>query len=454
MKTPLAIAALAVIGCSVAVHGEPAAPEWKVGVASTNITPEKPIWLAGYAARKKPSEGVAMDLYAKALAVEDLQGNRAVIVTADILGFTGAISESIADRLRDKHGLRRDQVVFTCSHTHSGPVVRESLKIAYSLDDSQMAAVREYTSFMSDRIVQVVGEALATLAPASLELYYGKAEFGVNRREKKDSGFVIGVNPAGPVNHEVPILRVVGSSGEVRAVLFGYACHNTTLGGDRYLFHGDYAGVAQQELEKKWPGALALFMIGCAADTNPNPRGTIELVEKHGKSLAAAVSAAVSSGKSLPVRAPLGTRFDRVDLPFATPPSREDLQARLSDKDVYVQRHARMLLSTLDEKGKLPASYAYPIGMLQFGRDLNMVFLAGEVVVDYDFRLKRETGLPGKLWVVGYANDVFAYIASRRVLAEGGYEAATSMIYYGMPGPWAPDVEDILVSKVKKLAAR
>ncbi len=453
MKTKVALFLLLTIGYSIAIAGV-ASPEWKVGVAAAKITPEKSVWLAGYAARKKPSEGIAMDLFAKALALEDRQGNRAVIVTADMLGFTEAISGSIAERLRELHGLRRDQVVFTCSHTHSGPVIRESLKIAYSLDEQQVDAIREYTSVLQDRIVQVVGEAIGAMTPALLELFYGRAEFGVNRREKKESGFVIGVNTAGPVNHEVPILRVADSAGATKAILFGYACHNTTLGGDRYLFHGDYAGVAQQELQETYPGTLALFMIGCAADTNPNPRGTMELVEAHGKALAAAVSDALSAGRAMPVHGPLRTAFDRVDLPFSAPPSREELQARLTGEDVYRQRHARMLLSVLEEKGQLPASYAYPIGIIQFGKDLSMVFLAGEVVVDYDIRLKREWPLPGKLWVAGYTNDVFAYIASKRVIEEGGYEASTSMIYYGLPGPWALEVEDILVSKIRQMAAK
>jgi hypothetical protein len=92
--------------------------------------------------------------------------------------------------------------------------------------------------------------------------------------------------------------------------------------------------------------------------------------------------------------------------------------------------------------------------LFRLGKDLNMIFLAGEVVVDYDFRLRRELELPGKTWVVGYTNDVLRYIASRRVREEGGYEASTSMIYYGLPGPWAPGVEEVLVSKVRKMAGK
>jgi len=254
------------------------------------------------------------------------------------------------------------------------------------------------------------------------------------------------------VDHDVPVLCVTSPSGKALAVLFSYACHNTTLGGDNYRFHGDYAGVAQQEIEKAHPGLTALFMIGCAADTNPSPRGTMEYVNAHGQQLAGAVSDAMS-GATTPVHPPLRTAFDRVELPFSPPPTKEELEARLNDEDVYKQRQARGLLGVIDEKGSLPTQYPYPISAIQFGKDLTMVLLAGEVVVDYDIRLTREMPSPPQLWVLGYANDVFAYIPSRRVLEEGGYEAATSMIYYGQPGPWAPEVEEVLVSKVKQVVA-
>ncbi len=430
----------------------PAAPrvEWKAGVGTVDITPEGPIWMAGYAARKHPSEGVAQPLHAKALALEDRHGNRCVIITSDLLGFPRAVAEPIADKIRQLHGLRRDQVLFTSSHTHSGPVIRESLISMYPLDEAQAAAIRSYTERLQSLVADAVTAALKDLAPAQLSFGRGRAEFGVNRRALKDNRYVIGVNPEGPVDHDVPVLRVTGADGRLRAILFSYACHNTTHGADNYQIHGDYAGAAQEELEKAHPGAAALFFLGCGADTNPNPRGTMEYVRAYGHSMAQAVQQALSNPMR-PVRGPLHTAFDRVELPFDTPPTREQLQARLQDPDIYVQRHARNLLEELDRNGKLRSSYPYPITVVKFGKDLTLVALAGEVVVDYALRLKRELTPPDKLWVAAYSNDVFAYIASKRVLAEGGYEADTSMIYYGLPGPWAPAVEDIVVGKVLQM---
>jgi hypothetical protein len=109
-----------------------------------------------------------------------------------------------------------------------------------------------------------------------------------------------------------------------------------------------------------------------------------------------------------------------------------------------------MLLKKLDAGEDLPRSYPYPVQTWRLGDGLTMVALGGEVVVDYSLRLKKELG--GDVWVAGYANDVMAYIPSRRVLKEGGYEGATAMVYYGLPSVWGDRVEDLIVAEVHRQA--
>src|SRR5262249_28545049 len=151
-----------------------------------------------------------------------------------------------------------------------------------------------------------------------------------------------------------------------------------------------------------------------------------------------------------PLGGPPRAALERVELPFAPPPSRAEYEKRLQDKNVFVRRHARRQLDALDKDGKLPASYPCPVQVWQFGKDLTLVALGGEVVVDYDLRLKRELR-EGNLWVAAYANDVFAYVPSVRILLEGGYEADFNLIYYGLPTRFSNAVEDILIKKVHEL---
>jgi hypothetical protein len=286
---------------------------------------------------------------------------------------------------------------------------------------------------------------------ASLGFGHGEAGFAMNRRARTNGEMVIGVNKHGPVDYDVPVLRIDDKHGKVRAVVFGYACHNTTAQ-DFLQFNGDYAGYAQAWLEKQHPGATALFIAGCGGDANPYPRGTVELAQQHGEELAAAVEK-VLVGKLEPVHAPLNTAYEEFAVAFATPPGREELQAQLENNDVYRHKWAEAMLKILDRDGHLPTEYPYPLEIWQFGQDLTLIALAGEVVVDYDLRLKKELGAE-KLWVAAYCNDVFAYIPSLRVLREGGYEGGGAMVYYGQPGPFAPTIEETIIGKVRDMIGR
>lgn len=425
---------------------------WKAGVAAVDISPQESIWLAGYGARNRPSEGVAQKLYARALALEDPPGHRLVIVTTDILGFPRAVAEPIVERVRQHTRLARDQLLLTSTHTHAGPVLREYSVFAYGLTLEQRAAIERYTQFLQEQVVQVVLAALADVSPARLTFGETQATFGTNRRVSTERGYVIGVNPQGLVDPQVPVLKVQGSDGKLRAVLFSYACHNTTLGPNFYQAHGDYSGVAQAQLEESFPGAKALFLSGCGGDINPNPRGSLELAEQHGKQLAAAVQQALE-GTTNPVEGNLATAFELVPVPWALPPSREELQKRLQENDLLRRRHARRMLDIIEQHGSLPKDYPYPVQVARLGTSLTLIGLGGEVVVDYALRLKREL-TSGSYWIAAYANDVMGYIPSRRVLEEGGYEGGGSMIFYGQPGPWAPEVEETIVAAVHQLVKR
>jgi hypothetical protein len=424
-----------------AATGAASVRRWKAGAASVEITPAPGIWMAGYAARTCPAEAVALPLHAKALALEDEDGRRCVLVAVDLLGVTAEMTTRLAEAVRRNHHLPREALLVGASHTHSGPVTTDVLSIAYDLSPAQQAVVRAYTAELERRLADVVTRALRALRPARLAFSEGRAAFAANRR--------VQFTPDGPVDHAVPVLRVDDTDGRLRAVVFGYACHNTTLQADNCRLHGDYAGVAQAVLERRHAGAAALFLAGCGGDANPKPRGTLELVERHGTALADAVDEVLGGGE--PVSGTMGLAYGVVALPFAPAPSRAEWQARLRDEDVYVRRHAQRMLAALDAGG-LPGAQPAPVQVWRFGPALTLVAIGGEVVVDYALRLRKELG-GERLWVAGYANDVFGYLPSLRVLREGGYEGGGAMIYYGRPGPFAPEVEERIVGEVRRLVA-
>lgn len=428
---------------------------WKAGVAKVSITPAESIWMAGYGNRTRPSEGVLHDLFVKCLALQSGDGKVAVIVTSDLLGFPREVGDAIAHQCQNRYGLARERLLLNSSHTHSGPVVGPMLRPAYPpFARQQEEVVARYTRELIEKVATAAGQAIAGLAPATLSFTQGLAGFGVNRRR-------VGLrNLPGPVDQDVPVLSVRDAARKMRAILFGYACHNTALG--NYQLNGDWAGFAQQELETRHPGTAALFVQGCGADINPLPRYqgndpallpySIELPRMYGTILAAAVDLALHDPVR-PLAGPLNAAYRMVDLPFHNPPTRDELLRRMEDKsdgNASRRRHAEYMISILDRDGKLPDRYPYPVQVWQFGSDLSLIALAGEVVVDYSLRLKAQHGW-NNTWVAGYCNDVFAYIPSRRVLIEGGYEGGGAMIPYGQPGPFGSAVEEIIVEQVNDL---
>jgi hypothetical protein len=383
--------------------GGPAlAADFQAGVARVKITPPPSFWMSGYAARTHPSEGVYQDLWAKALAWRDGEGHQAVLVTTDLIGLPRVLSDQVASRVEARFEVARQALVLSASHTHCGPAVRKNLAVLYDFNEEDRKRVDAYGDELVDRLVEVVGKALDDLAPARLSVGHGSVGFAVNRREPTPEGVTIGVNPSGPVDHDVPVLKVAAPDGSLRAVLFGYACHNTTLGGDFYQIGGDYAGFAQAEIERARPGATALFMMLCGGDQNPNPRGTLDLARQYGQALAAEVGRVMGTSL-LPVRPPIRTALEVVSLDFA-PHTRSVFEQEAASPDRFRQRRARLMLAAYDE-GKPVRATPYPVQAIRFGRDLTLVALAGEPVVDYVLRAKRE--LAGEsLIVAGYCHDV------------------------------------------------
>ncbi|HEX4412022.1 MAG TPA: neutral/alkaline non-lysosomal ceramidase N-terminal domain-containing protein [Lacipirellulaceae bacterium] len=425
---------------------------WKAGVAKVDITPEVPIWLSGYASRNKPANSIRDHLWAKALVIEDANGHRGAIVTMDLIGIPREISQTVCKQAEDRYKLPRAAIVLNTSHTHSGPVVRGNLMAMYSLDEDQTRRINEFRSSLVDKLVSVIGDAIQTMKPAKLAWGIGEAAFAVNRRNNKE-GQVPKLREegklVGPSDHELPVLTVTGEDGELRAIVAGYACHATVMGD--YFVTADWPGAGQNELQKRHPGAIAMFVNGCSGDQNPLPRHSMALVQKYGEEFADGVDAAIKAGLK-PITPTLRDAYEEIALPFDKLPTRAELETTTTAARPQGP-WAKYMLAEWDREGGLPATYPYPVQAWQLGDNLTWVFLGGEVVVDYSLRLKSE--LPAKeAWISGYSNDVMAYIPSRRVLGEGGYEGGLARFPYGLPAVWDGTVEEKIVDEAHKVVDR
>ena len=417
---------------------------WDAGVAKAVITPQEPIWLAGFAFRNKPSEGVRQDIYVRALALRDDAGKTSVLVTLDLASLDRRMADQVAEECRKRYGIERDRLLLNISHTHSGPVAGLKPLPIYGLTGAHRDVMQRYTVELMRKTVDVVGVAIDGLAPAALWFEQGLAGIAVNRRRVANRWL------PGPVDQDVPVLAVRAPDGKLRALVVGYACHATAL--SDYLISNDWPGYAIEAIERANAGATALFVQGAGADANALPRSSDELARMRGLILAAAVEQVLQS-KMRPLSGPLRAAFEHVDVPFRDPLTREELQKKLHDRVPAVRNAAQYMLGVLDRDGNFADRYPYPIQVWRFGGDLKLIALGGEVVADYALRLKGQHGFENT-WVAGYSNDIMAYIPSRRVLLEGGYEGGDALICFGLPGRFGSAVEEIIVEKAGELVKR
>jgi len=431
-----------------------AAAEWNVGVGRVVITPQEPTWLGGYASRDHAAEGVETDLLAKALAIDSKSGVRLVLITCDL----GSISADLTDHVREaafqQFGLPRDALVINVSHTHCAPEIAAHRNVIHDLSDAENDKLERYIrTELEPKLLQVVGDAISDLKPAKLLLSQSTAEFASNRRFPTKKGFINRQNPDGVVDHQVPVMQITSTVGTLRAVLFSYACHNTTL--DYYQYCGDYAGFAQRYIEQAHPGVTALFMMGCGGDQNPYPRRgpqRLDYCHQHGRELAEAVDKAMNGDPS-EVHGPLRIASETVMLDLEPLPSVDKLKEDASGPPGVKQRKAAYLLSQLEKHGKIELQQPCPLSAARFGDELLLLFFSGETVVDYSLRSKREFAGPF-VYVAGYCNDVFGYLPSCRVLKEGGYESRTSVVHQLVPAPFAESVEDRVMQSMHRLVEK
>lgn len=413
---------------------------YQVGVAKVDVTPKFPIRLNGFGFRRDESEGVTMPIWVKALAIGADNEKPAILFTIDSTGVRESMIDKVAARLKEKAGIERARIALTFTHSHTAPKLNNVLDTIFStpIPPEHQAHIDQYDAEVTDAFEQAALAALADRKPAKLQWAVGNVGFAKNRRTE-----------GGPVDHSLPVLIVRAAEGDaVRAIYTTYACHCVTLSNNKVS--GDWAGFAQQAIEKAHPGAIALVSIGCGSDSNPSSGVTGDntaAAADQGAQIADEVERLIA-GPLKPIEGAVAVTYEHVDVPLNAPPSREDLTA-LAAQGGPAGYNAEFQLARLDRGEVLPAKLDYPIQTWSFGNSLAMVFLAGEVCVDYSLRLKAELD-PNRIWIHGYANDYPAYIPSERLLKEGGYGGGAEVVYFALPNTLAPGMEDKIIAEVHR----
>lgn len=416
---------------------EDRATEYEVGVAKVDITPDFPIRLNGFLMRKEESQGVRQQVWAKALAIGSDQEQPAVLITVDTLGIPAELTAEIARRVQKARDGQPIHLAITASHSHTAPMINGCAPNIFGepIPPDAQAHIDRYTQELTDKLETVALAALRDRRGATLHWGIGEVTFAKNRRDKQ-----------GPFDHDLPLLVVRDPKGEVRAIYVSYACHCVTLSEPK--IGGDWAGYAQQQIEKRYPHAVAMVSIGCAGDQNPSSGvmgDRADLALGQGEEIAVEVDRLLA-GRLRPVTGSLTVKRSEIPLDLQPSPSREKFE-ELAKQPTPIGYHARVQLAKLDRGERLRDHVDYPVHSWSFGDSLAMVFLAGEVVSEYGLRIKSE--LDGrKVWVNAYANACPCYIPSEKVLKVGGYEGGGAMIYYDQPSIFAPGLEQQIIDCV------
>ena len=431
------------------------ATEWKAGLSSAVITPEEPVWMGGYGARTKPSEGKIHDLYVKALALEGPEGNRVVLVTADVLGFSIEFTNRVFQEIHKRFGLPREALLFNTSHTHCGPAVPLFKLPLYTMTEEDKEKIDAYMHWLELRYIRVISEAIDTMKPAVLSFSSSTpTPFAVCRRFPSPEGIIYRSAPSsyytgGPRDDIVPVLKVATPEGTIQAILFGYACHPITL--YMYKFSGDYPGFAQHYIEEAYPGVTAMFIQGCSGDLVPNARYQVEYAMGHGRALADAVKKALD-GEQIPIDGSLKCAYDEITLDFQPPPERKVLEENLKSDNRGLKRKSAYFLDILNKNEAIETTLQCPLHVIRFGKEVLFIGLSGEPVADYSVKLKTEYLTYKFVWIAGFCDYDFGYLPTWKVLMEGGYEGGglfTSATQFS--GPFTETVEKRVLEGVDRL---
>jgi len=421
----------------------------RAGVTEVDITPPIGGLLQGYGSRDHGAEGIHDSLRAQALVLDDGK-RRVAIVACDLVGLEEPQVDEARRLAAGLCEIAPVDIMFCCSHTHGGPAMNTA---GYVVGEPSTI----------DVTVRKLAGAVACsgnhLRPARVGFGVGRVRVGMNRREMRDGRIVLGQNPAGPIDPEVTVMRVDTEDGRPLAVLFSYACHGTTLGGNNYLITTDFVGPAREALLEliAGEGAVALFVNGTAGDINPKPpRGTFEAARRIGWELGAE-AAKVWQTVQTETKTTLNVAAKKVGLPVSPPPPLSELRPMERDaakqwaavqkagthspKTLLDLEWAREMIKRRTKGGtkrKLPcALQAIRIG------ELGIVGMPGEVLVEIGLQVKAGSTHPYTI-PAAYANGRMGYIPTAKAVAEGGYEALSHV--WRREQAWAPSVEQTITT--------
>lgn len=386
----------------------------RAGVAKVDITPPADTPVVGHV---RPTQGVR-DLIRAGVLLLANEHTRAAVVTLDLINAPSVLVTTLRDVVAQQTETPRENILVAASHNHSGP--------GWSRDSA-------WGKEMVDKISSASAAALKEMRPVSIGYGQDEIDFNINRRKVINGRAVVRLDPDGPCDHRVKVLRFDdGRTLEPMSVLMHAVCHPCVFTwGDKHSppypngfpkISADFPGEAQTFVENVYgPQTRVMFLQGCAGDIRPNLPGVPYRcgdeadIKWTGRSLGCAV-----------VRA-----ADRSVI-------REALAKR---KTIYPLKCASSVIQLPGKKEML----ACEMQALRVG-DYLLLTIPGEPMVEYGFQIDKAIADRAIPIVVGYANGHLGYICTASSHQFGGYEPNMS--------PLLPEAEQLILDEIGRLADR
>lgn len=435
----------------------------KFCVVKREMTPDYPVFLAGFWGRDRKSEGITDPIYMKAVL---LQANRTLLtLTFDVVGGDRSFVAGIKRALRDKYGLAEEEILINFSHSHSSIFLTgddpEGRRGVYSIGQERVPGVDDTIDFSEDvaffqalkrQVLEMAEYGFGHLQEGRLLFGCGKSDAGVSRRFLTETGVAFKPNFEAAIDKELPVFQLIDGRNRLAAVLFAYGCHPSCLGG--YRFSADFVGHACRWLEEKYPGAAAVFLQGCGADIkaaygaeNGSFKAcTLEDMRDIGRSFGEDVAGVLESAQFTPVLCDFGANLKDIEL-YTEMTDEGEIEAILSDsaKSAARKTMAGRLLKAI-RAGTDKRNAGHFIQSWHLDDETVVIAMEGEIPTEYSLKIKAL--LKGiKVVVLGYSNGCSTYIPTRKMLREGGYETE-AWILHGFRGPFAMETEDAIIGAV------
>lgn len=423
--------------------------ELLLGSAKVDITPDRPIPLAGYAVRKGVCEGVNRRLYVRANLFETAaegRSSRVLLVQADIIWWGGERMAGIRRTLSERFGLAPERVILSAQHTHGGPQTSERFSEALGLPDP------DYLQELETALYDAVASAERRMEPVTADRGADECHIGVNRRKMVDGLMRMVPNPDGIFDPTVEVIRFrKKDGGGLKALFVHHACHPTTTNAN--WISSDYPGAAAERLEATFGcGTVVTFLQGCSGNVRPNTardgkfvNGDEQDVAAYGRQLADAVERALARPMESVSDGRLDGRSLVVQLPLQPLPSEAEVEAAVKQGGVWAEwgqcfrDRAEMRATTV------PLELTH----VTLADGLSILAMDGEIVLEYGEYIKRLSG--GRTLALGYSNGMIGYVPTAEQIVEGGYEGKDSGVYFMLAAPFAPETETRIYKAIDQL---